>query len=343
MRPLLERDRGGEIDPSFVITPPAAARRRAARRTRCSTTRTTSASRSCSIPPHERRPARATRRDRGRRRGARGGRGVRHRAALGADLDRTVLRHRRLAGARPADRAELLRAGGARRRSARAIADELDRAPRAARRSRGRGARDPVRRVASREDVERMVRQVTEQLGPIDVGHQQRRHDPGRARPTSWSSRTSRRRWTSTSGGRCTRCLAVLPEMRQRGAGRIVNVASIGGKISVPHLLPYSASKFALVGLSEGLRAELAKDGIQVTTVCPGLMRTGSPRHRPVQGAASRRVRVVQHQRLAAARLDERASARRGRSSTPCGTEPRSGSSRCRPGWRWRCTGSSRA
>jgi short-subunit dehydrogenase len=73
--------------------------------------------------------------------------------------------------------------------------------------------------------------------------------------------------------------LAVVPEMRRRGSGRIVNIASIGGKISVPHLLPYSASKFALVGFSEGLRAELAKDGIVVTTICPGLMRTGSPRH----------------------------------------------------------------
>jgi len=73
--------------------------------------------------------------------------------------------------------------------------------------------------------------------------------------------------------------LAVLPEMRRRREGRIVNVSSIGGKISVPHLLPYSASKFALVGLSEGLRAELAKDNIAVTTVCPGLMRTGSPRN----------------------------------------------------------------
>jgi NAD(P)-dependent dehydrogenase (short-subunit alcohol dehydrogenase family) len=53
--------------------------------------------------------------------------------------------------------------------------------------------------------------------------------------------------------------LAVLPGMRQRREGRIVNISSIGGKVSVPHLLPYSASKFALVGLSEGLRAELAK------------------------------------------------------------------------------------
>src|SRR5262245_60855164 len=54
--------------------------------------------------------------------------------------------------------------------------------------------------------------------------------------------------------------LAVLPEMRRRRAGQIVNISSIGGKISVPHLLPYSASKFALTGFSEGLRAELRND-----------------------------------------------------------------------------------
>lgn len=73
--------------------------------------------------------------------------------------------------------------------------------------------------------------------------------------------------------------LAVLPEMRRRRSGRIVNITSIGGKLSIPHLVPYSASKFALVGLSEGMRAELLKDGVVVTTVCPGLMRTGSPRN----------------------------------------------------------------
>jgi len=70
--------------------------------------------------------------------------------------------------------------------------------------------------------------------------------------------------------------LAVAPHMRSRGAGRIVNVASIGGKVAVPHLLPYDAAKFALVGFSEGLHAELARDGVSVTTVVPGLMRTGS-------------------------------------------------------------------
>jgi NAD(P)-dependent dehydrogenase (short-subunit alcohol dehydrogenase family) len=78
--------------------------------------------------------------------------------------------------------------------------------------------------------------------------------------------------------------LAALPEMRRAGGGRIVNISSIGGRIAVPHLVPYSASKFALTGLSEGLRAELSKENIVVTTVCPGLMRTGSPRNATFKG-----------------------------------------------------------
>jgi NAD(P)-dependent dehydrogenase (short-subunit alcohol dehydrogenase family) len=78
--------------------------------------------------------------------------------------------------------------------------------------------------------------------------------------------------------------LAVLPAMRKRRAGRIVNIASIGGRIAVPHLAPYSTSKFALVGMSEAMRAELIGEGIYVTTVCPGLMRTGSPRHALFKG-----------------------------------------------------------
>ena len=69
---------------------------------------------------------------------------------------------------------------------------------------------------------------------------------------------------------------AVLPHMRRRRCGRIINIASIGGLIAVPHLAPYAASKFAAVGYSDAVRAEVAKDGIRVTTVCPGLMRTGS-------------------------------------------------------------------
>ncbi len=78
--------------------------------------------------------------------------------------------------------------------------------------------------------------------------------------------------------------LAVLPELLARGEGAIVNIASIAGKLAVPHLLPYSASKFAAVGFSEGLHAEVRAKGVRVTTVCPGLLRTGSPRHAKVVG-----------------------------------------------------------
>jgi NAD(P)-dependent dehydrogenase (short-subunit alcohol dehydrogenase family) len=77
---------------------------------------------------------------------------------------------------------------------------------------------------------------------------------------------------------------AALPHMRNQGAGRIVNISSINGRVAVPHMVPYSASKFALVGLSEGLRLELARENIIVTTVCPGLLRTGSPLNADFKG-----------------------------------------------------------
>jgi short-subunit dehydrogenase len=68
----------------------------------------------------------------------------------------------------------------------------------------------------------------------------------------------------------------LLPHLRRDGDGRIVNISSIGGRMAVPHLSAYAAGKFALTGLSETLRTELVKSGIYVTTVSPGLMRTGS-------------------------------------------------------------------
>jgi short-subunit dehydrogenase len=76
----------------------------------------------------------------------------------------------------------------------------------------------------------------------------------------------------------------VLPEMRQQKSGRIVNISSVGGKVASPHMVGYCASKFALVGLSQGMRTELAKDGIIVTTVCPGFIRTGVVDHAVIKG-----------------------------------------------------------
>ncbi|MGW7441972.1 SDR family NAD(P)-dependent oxidoreductase [Kitasatospora sp. NPDC054795] len=70
--------------------------------------------------------------------------------------------------------------------------------------------------------------------------------------------------------------LAALPDLRASGAATVVTVSSVGGRIPAPHLLPYVAAKFAAAGFSQGLRAELAGTGVSVTTVLPGLMRTGS-------------------------------------------------------------------
>jgi short-subunit dehydrogenase len=109
--------------------------------------------------------------------------------------------------------------------------------------------------------------------------------------------------------------LEVIPEMKSRGAGRILNIASFGGKIAVPHMLPYTASKFAQVGLSNGLRAELARFGIVVTTVCPGLMRTGG--HSNAEFKGQNEQERDQNRRFTGIRTATRSSKVRTNRSTP--------------------------
>lgn len=137
--------------------------------------------------------------------------------------------------------------------------------------------------VTNNSEVEEMVDRVIERFGKIDVLV----NNAGiiQVGPLEVMTRADFQRAMETHfWGPLNTMLAVLPSMRERGEGRIVNISSIGGKIATPHLVPYSASKFALVGLSKGLHAELAKDGISVTTVCPGLMRTGSPLNADFKG-----------------------------------------------------------
>lgn len=129
--------------------------------------------------------------------------------------------------------------------------------------------------IAQKEEVERMLEEVRRRMGPIDVLV----NNAGiiQVGPIEvMNSDDFREAMGVYFWGPLYATLGVMPDMMRRGKGRIVNISSIGGKISVPHLLPYSAAKFALTGLSEGLRAELAGRGIAVTTVIPGLMRTGS-------------------------------------------------------------------
>jgi short-subunit dehydrogenase len=137
--------------------------------------------------------------------------------------------------------------------------------------------------VTDRDEVERMIEMVQREFGEIDVLV----NNAGTivAGPFETQSVEEFEQVMRTNfWGAVYTSMALLPTMRRRCAGRIVNIASIGGKIAVPHLLTYSASKFAVVGFSEGLRAEMAKYGIWVTTVCPGLMRTGSPRNADFKG-----------------------------------------------------------
>lgn len=131
--------------------------------------------------------------------------------------------------------------------------------------------------VTKRDEVERTFRNIVEIFGRIDVlvnnagtilcapfeNHQDEDFEKSVATHLMGPVHTSR---------------AVIPLMRRQGGGRILNVSSIGGKIGVPHMSAYSASKYALVGFSRSLAAELRRDGIRVTVACPGLMRTGSHR-----------------------------------------------------------------
>lgn len=124
-------------------------------------------------------------------------------------------------------------------------------------------------------DVERMVQAALARFGQIDVLV----NNAGTIEVGPFAVQTRADFETAMneifwSTYNCT--MGVLPGMRERRAGRIVNISSIGGVVSVPHLMPYSTAKFAVTGFSEGLRAELMRDGITVTTVTPGLMRTGS-------------------------------------------------------------------
>jgi short-subunit dehydrogenase len=130
--------------------------------------------------------------------------------------------------------------------------------------------------ITDREQVQRMVDQAATHFGQIDVLV----NNAGIITVGPLQAQTLNDFEESMAvmfWGSIYPTLAVLPTMVERQSGHIVNITSIGGKVSVPHLLPYSCAKFAQVGFSEGLHAELAKEGIHVLTVVPGLMRTGSP------------------------------------------------------------------
>jgi short-subunit dehydrogenase len=85
--------------------------------------------------------------------------------------------------------------------------------------------------------------------------------------------------------------LQLLPSFLAAGDADIVNICSVGRRLAVPHLLPYSCAKFVMCGLSEGLGSELRNRGVHLLTVTPGLLRTGSHRQAVFGGQAAKEYR----------------------------------------------------
>jgi NAD(P)-dependent dehydrogenase (short-subunit alcohol dehydrogenase family) len=137
--------------------------------------------------------------------------------------------------------------------------------------------------VTEPSSVEMAVETVQDTLGPVDVLV----NNAGImavAPLLNQSERHFQEAMDTNFYGAMHTTFAILPGMLERREGSIVNIASIGGLVAVPHMLPYTASKFALVGFSRGLHAEVKSSGINVLTVCPWLMRTGSHLHAKVGG-----------------------------------------------------------
>lgn len=118
-----------------------------------------------------------------------------------------------------------------------------------------------------------IVRRAEEDHGPVDVlvnnagyGHE------GILEESSLEE--MRRQFDVNVFGAVAVAKAFLPRFRERRSGFIVNVTSMGGMITMPGIAYYCGSKFALQGISEVMRAEMAPFGVRVTALCPGSFRT---------------------------------------------------------------------
>ncbi len=129
--------------------------------------------------------------------------------------------------------------------------------------------------LSDRASAEELVRRATERFGRVDIVVNN--HGIIQIGPVDTMTHEQfQEAMDIIFWGTVNTTLAVLPQMLERRSGRIVLITSIGAKIAVPHLLPYTCAKWAQQGFAEGLRAELRKHGIRVTAIAPGTMRTGS-------------------------------------------------------------------
>ena len=127
--------------------------------------------------------------------------------------------------------------------------------------------------ISKREEAEQAVHAALEELGGVDVLVNNAGFAiSGAVSELSIDEMESQMRTNYFGMLYCTRLL--LPHMLERGSGHVVNVASVAASFGLPGIAPYCASKFAMLGFSEGLRHELRGTGVGVTVVSPIMVRT---------------------------------------------------------------------
>jgi 2-dehydro-3-deoxy-L-rhamnonate dehydrogenase (NAD+) len=128
--------------------------------------------------------------------------------------------------------------------------------------------------VADAASVARAVEQVLRHAGKIDILV----NNAGIAGPAAYIWEQTDEDWQRNIAINLTGvfnfCRAVVPHMRSRSYGRIVNIASIAGKEGNPRMTPYSATKAGVIGLTKSLGKELATEGICVNAVSPAVIQT---------------------------------------------------------------------
>jgi 2-dehydro-3-deoxy-L-rhamnonate dehydrogenase (NAD+) len=128
--------------------------------------------------------------------------------------------------------------------------------------------------VADAASVGRAVEQVLQQTGQIDILV----NNAGIAGPAAYIWEQTDENWQRNIAVNLTGvfnfCRAVIPHMRSRSYGRIVNIASIAGKEGNPRMIPYSATKAGVIGLTKSLGKEVATEGICVNAVTPAVVQT---------------------------------------------------------------------
>jgi short-subunit dehydrogenase len=146
--------------------------------------------------------------------------------------------------------------------------------------------------VADMRAVERAAAHAVEELGGVDLLVNNAGYG-GHRRFLDWSVDDIERMMRVNYLGSVYCTKALLPQMVERGRGWIVFMSSIAGKIGMPDETAYSATKFAMIGLADGLRLEVEDAGVHVLSVCPGAVRT------PFFGAADlERMSPVTHRSM---------------------------------------------